>query len=147
MEQGSEAKLICLRMWKKMQYGACRACQYREPVKLTALEQAIKILAEDSDAEAAVMDRTEFEFDIVTAVSRANTQEALSEEGKMSLKCCSMVISPGAVIFGSKDRRNGWYSGPDGRDVIDLRNADSRRNGDNLIRKRQGNIISLRPAK
>ncbi len=93
-------------------------------MKLIALEQTIRVLAEKSNASVKVFDRAEFELDIVTAVSNAMTQEELAEEGEMFLKRCGQGISLGMLNFGLK-KKMGWYPGPDGRDVIDLRNTVS----------------------
>ncbi len=45
-----------------------------------SLEQTINILAEKSNAGVEVLERAEFELDIVTAVSNTITQEKLSKE-------------------------------------------------------------------
>ncbi len=93
-------------------------------MKLIALEQTIRVLAEKSNASVKVFDRAEFELDIVNAVSNAMTQKELAEEGEMFLKRCGQGISLGMLNFGLK-KKMGWYPGPDGRDVIDLRNTVS----------------------
>ncbi len=112
-EEASEAKKDYQSKKKeKKRSKSYRSYERKEPVKLRALEQTIKILAEKSNAAVEVFDRAEFELEIVTAVSNAMTQEELAEEGEMFMKRCGQGISLGVVIFGLKKRNKGWYPGP-----------------------------------
>lgn len=111
-EEASEAKknYQSERKEKKRSKSYC-SYERKEPVKLLALEQTIKVLAEKSNAAVEVFDRAEFELDIVTAVSNALTQEELAEEGEMFLKRCGQGISLVMLNLGLKKNNKGWWVG------------------------------------
>ena len=82
-----------------------------------SLDQTVNILAEKSNAGVEVLERAEFELDIVTAASNTITQEKLSKGAEIFLQ----GLSPKTLIFGLKKRHNGLHPRLDSRNFIDLR--------------------------
>ena len=74
-------------------------------MKTLALGKSNKVLAEKSNAAAEVFDRAELEWDIVTAVSNALTQEKLAEEVEMLQMRCGQGISLLILNFGLKKKQ------------------------------------------
>jgi len=116
--------------YRKSKKQATRSIAYRnyernDPIRICALKEAqLQLAIMQMDGET-VFDREEFELMIRQKLLTLMSEEDLEDQGEMFLRRLGSGISLAYLTFGLKKKNRGWYEGPDGRCVIDLRNATS----------------------
>jgi hypothetical protein len=116
--------------YRKSKKRSARSIAYRnyernDPVRMCALKEAqLQLGIKQLDGEL-VFDREEFELKIRQKLLTLMSEEDLEDQGEMFLRRLGSGISLAYLTFGLKKKNRGWYDGPDGRCVIDLRNASA----------------------
>lgn len=114
--------------YQKAQKSKTRSKAYRyyernDPVRICALREAQSELAIKQRDGDLVFDREDFEQKIRAKLIRLMSEEDMEDQDEMFLRRLGSGISLAYLTFGLKKKNRGWYQGPNGRCVIDLRNA------------------------
>lgn len=116
--------------YRKSKKQQARSTAYRyyernDPVRICALKEAqLQIGIKQLDGDY-VFDREEFELKIRQKLLNLMSKEDLEDQGEMFMRRLGSGIALAYLTFGLKKKNRGWYVGPNGRCVIDLRNASA----------------------
>ena len=110
---------------QKTRSTAYRYYERNDPVRICALKEAQLQLAIKQLDEEYVFDREEFELKIRQKLLNLMSEQDLEDQGEMFLRRLGSGIALAYLTFGLKKKNRGWYVEPNGRCVIDLRNASA----------------------